>query len=82
MNNTTEKYLEDAKRSEPDGIICHFCHLPNDWADDCGWFYIVDPNEPEKRENGHRVNPSYPACKFCYDKHSWKNIELYGLGDR
>lgn len=78
-----EKNLKLARESEPEGVTCHFCKLPNDFADDCGFFYIMDPNEPETRcEKGYLTNKSYPACESCYRKHSWKHTDYYGLGER
>jgi len=79
-----KKDVESARVSYPNDSKCHFCSKDNDWADDCGWFYIIDPREKEERNpyNNLLINKMYPACKSCYDKHSWKHIELYGLGER
>jgi len=79
-----KKDVAKAREAYPDGIKCHFCKEDNNFADDCGWFYIVDPKEKEIRNesNGLLRNNLYPACKACYNKHSWKHIQLYGQGDR
>ena len=76
-------WVNDARVSYPNDVTCHFCNGDNDFADDCGWFYIIDPRELENRdERGHLRMTMYPACKSCHDKHSWKHIQNYGLGER
>lgn len=76
-------YCHTAWLSEPKGRTCHFCGKPNDNADDCGYCYINDPREAEKRdEKGWLQNESYPACKACYEQHSWLHHKRYGVGER
>jgi hypothetical protein len=68
-------YLEAAKQSDPEGKICYFCKKENDFADDCGFFYVLDSNYPESRE-------IYPACEACFKIHNPYHISIYGCGDR
>lgn len=75
--------VKAARRDDPNGRTCHFCSRPNDLADDCGFWYILDPHEPERRDKiGCLVNQTYPTCHACYNKHSHYHIRYYGLGDR
>lgn len=67
-----KRYVEEARVDDPDGIQCQFCGKLNDFADDCGWFYI----RPSKNEEGY-------CCESCYDgEPGKKHIEIYGLGER
>lgn len=78
-----KKYLAEAIKSDPNGAVCHFCGEPNDMVDDCGFWYIIDPREPETRdETGFLRNKTHAACTTCYSEHSWKHHKLYGVGDR
>lgn len=69
-----ENYLGEAKRNDPEGSICSFCGNPNDFADDCGWFYL----HPLGSDNlgGY-------SCRQCFDgEPGKKHIAIYGLGER
>lgn len=78
-----EQWLRQALNEYPNDGTCHFCNGPNTFVDDVGFFYIVDPREPETRDEiGCLTNKIYPACKSCYDAHSWKHHKIYGLGER
>ena len=75
--------LEAAMRDDPKGATCHFCGRPNTYVDDCGFYGIIDPREPEVRdERGFVRNRMHAACLPCYDEHSWKHVQLYGVGER
>lgn len=75
--------LEAARRDDPEGATCHFCGRPNTYVDDCGFFGIIDPREPEVRdERGILRNQIHAACLSCHDEHSWKHFKLYGVGER
>jgi len=77
------KELEEARKQDPDGATCHFCGRPNTHVDDCGFYGIIDPREPEVRdERGFVRNRMYAACRPCYDEHGWKHVQLYGVGER
>lgn len=67
-------YLQIAQINQPEGHICHFCKKPNDFADDIGFFYIIDPRLSSR--------DTYPVCRTCYSIYKHKHIELYGLGER
>ncbi len=60
--------------NEPDGEICKFCGLENDFWDDCGFFYIApDP----------KIKESRATCKECYfGEHGKKHVARWGLGER
>lgn len=57
-----------ALKDDPSGAICAHCGAPNDWADDCGWFY---------------TEGKYPTCADCSAGIPGKaHEEYYGVGER
>jgi prenyltransferase beta subunit len=69
-----EFYLQKARRDEPRGIICGFCGKPNDFADDCGFFWLCPQG---------KSSIPLPACEACYDGEPGKqHIAHYGVGER
>lgn len=36
----TVDYVNKARAEDPEGTYCGECGLPNDHADDVGWFYV------------------------------------------
>jgi hypothetical protein len=75
--------IDNARTSDPEGLTCHFCGKENDFADDVGFFYILDPTEAQLRnEKGILMNEIYPACNQCYFSKREYHIAIYGLGDR
>lgn len=80
----SEKYIADATRDCPEGIICGHCGKINDNADDCGWWCCLNADEPLVRdEKGFLKNKGRPACKECHDgRHGELHRKLYGVGDR
>lgn len=73
--------VERAKISDPDGVICGFCGAENDWADDCGWFYL---------ESYLTIFPDIvvpdvllPSCRECfYGEVGQMHRDKYGVGER
>lgn len=51
--------LEQARLDDPDGCKCGLCGNDNDFADDCGWFYV----------------DSLPLCSYCYDSSGFMTSE-------
>jgi hypothetical protein len=71
------RYLALASKSDPQGVTCAYCGKPNDWADDCGFFYVIDSVLYESGDKKMRS-----ACKACYDVRIDFNQKIYGVGDR
>lgn len=66
------EWLSDAQRNMPEGKICHFCGKENDFADDCGWFFI----SPTDDNRGC-------CCRACYHgEPGQRHIARYGVGER
>ena len=66
------RYYVAAARDMPSGMLCGWCHRPNFFADDCGWFCITPT------DNDTRV-----TCERCYrGPLGEKHIARYGLGER
>ena len=66
------KCLFLARLFDPKGKVCNFCGKENNFADDCGWFYI----HPTVVLKGY-------VCEECF--RSWpgkKHQERYGVGER
>lgn len=75
--------LEEAIASDPSGAVCHFCGKENTFADDCGFFYILDPSEPLVYDSkGFVESEKHPACDLCYCKNSYLSRKIYGTGER
>ena len=71
-----KKWLEQALEYEPEGKICFFCNKENDFADDCGFFYVT-PDGPDA------PSANKPCCKACWDGDPGnKHVARYGLGSR
>jgi len=76
---TDQEYVQIATNDDPNGVTCGYCGQPNNYADDCGWFYAaVEPLQTSMHDA-----KSKPVCESC-----WKgivgqiHIDMYGLGDR
>jgi hypothetical protein len=66
----TRNYIKEARISDPNGTVCSFCGKKNDFADDCGWFYICTGN-------------GGACCESCFrGEPGKKHIAIYGLGER
>lgn len=37
--------LEEARREQPEGVVCPFCSHVNELWDDLGFFYVIDPRD-------------------------------------
>lgn len=74
--------LENAIVNDPEGAVCHFCGEMNDLADDCGFFYILDPDKPLFPRNANTGNQTFPTCDACYDKNIHFHQKIYGIGER
>lgn len=48
-------WCKDAIKEDPDGVTCGRCLKPNDFWDDCGWFYWSPVN---------RINIA--LCESCF----------------
>lgn len=71
--NINPKDIEAARLDDPEGNTCSYCGKENDFADDCGWFYVTVS----------RLKASAPCCQSCYQGvPGRRHIELYGVGDR
>jgi hypothetical protein len=68
------RQLAMAHTDDPKGGICSFCSKPNDFADDCGFFYISPTSSIT----------SQPCCRRCwFHRRPGKlHIARYGLGER
>lgn len=65
-----DKYVEAARVEDPKGILCGFCNSENDFADDCGWFYV-------------NTTKNAPVCEECWKGDvGATHIKKWGLGDR
>jgi hypothetical protein len=78
-----DKYcLDQAKLADPTGANCGFCKGPNDFVDDCGFFYCVPLNYSEIKESKQTLM-SLPCCEKCYRGEPGNNhVKLFGMGDR
>lgn len=77
------KYLEQAIKASPADVICGHCGGPNIFVDDCGFFYVLNRDEPLQRDtSGHITNKPRVACQACYRIHQPFHASLYGQGDR
>lgn len=64
-------YLRAAWR-DPRGVLCGWCHRPNFFADDCG-FFCINPQGTD-----HRI-----TCERCYKGPLGRaHVGRHGLGDR
>lgn len=78
-----DKDVARAKEDDPDGAVCGFCGGPNDFADDIGWWYVVDVRKGEKRKpNGTLDNPLLPCCGKCFLAYHPIHQKYYGVGER
>jgi hypothetical protein len=68
-------YILLAREDDPHGNYCGFCGKTNDFADDCGWFYIMSPFDM------YEIILK-PCCRRCYWIYNDTHIRLYGVGDR
>lgn len=69
-----DNWVELARIDDPHGSICGFCGDDNDFADDCGWFYISP---------GGLQTKSRSCCKACWDaKPGMDHRARYGVGER
>ena len=69
------KYLRYATLNWPEDVFCGWCGKLNDFADDCGFFYIS--GNPDNKED-NRV-----TCESCYrGKPGAVHIDRYGVGER
>lgn len=82
MNDLNFKYLELAKKNEPEGCICGFCGKENDCADDCGFWYLVPFGYKILKELGEKIK-SLPACNDCLMGTPGEHHRMiFGVGDR
>lgn len=49
--------LVKARLEQPEGVICGFCGGVNEYADDCGFFYVTDP-----KDGVYKSTCSGPKC--------------------
>jgi hypothetical protein len=63
----------EARKEDPHGATCGFCGAENDFADDCGWFYLRSPGSDE----------DLPACESCVKGPiGAQHRERFGVGER
>lgn len=83
---SNNRWLKLAWESEPDGRTCGICGKPNDFADDCGFWYIEKPDPidaPYVQGEGARKWPMVPACEACFrGPVGHRHQEKYGVGER
>jgi len=75
LKHRVSEYVR-AVQDTPRGILCGWCHRPNFFFDDCG-FFCINPQGPSDGPD-HRV-----TCERCYRGPLGEaHIARYGLGDR
>ncbi len=71
LKEVWEKYAQEAREKFPEGSICTFCGGENNFADDCGWFYI----HPQGSEGF--------CCEDCWNGAPGEaHRKKHGVGDR
>jgi hypothetical protein len=64
--------LEKAREEDPEGVTCGWCGRENDFADDCGFFWITPTGDDSR-----------PACRECYEGEPGRlHVARYGQGER
>ncbi len=83
MNITTPEFRALVAIDQPEGCTCGYCGQPNDFWDDCGWFYFSDYRGiPATREARVSIE-SKSGCKSCYyGPIGQSHVDWHGIGER
>ncbi len=72
MKTYEEQCLEQAYKEDPVGRVCGFCGRKNNFADDCGYFYLF-----------HTHKEGIPTCEQCHTgKPGQLHRKRFGVGER